>query len=86
MKKFLRILAIIFLFVVIVIVIKSGILSGNDSSASEVVETVPEETVSSEEISAEISETEEEIQDIINPVSEEDDGVVILGGDGIPNN
>jgi|GEM_PF-1955195 len=86
MKKFLRILAILFLLVVIVIVIKSGILSGNDSSASEVVETVPEETVSSEEISAEISETEEEIQDIINPVSEEDDGVVILGGDGIPNN
>lgn len=86
MKNFLRILAIIFLLVVIVIVIKSGILSGNDSSASEVVETVPEETVSNEEISAEISETEEEIQDIINPVSEEDDGVVILGGDGIPNN
>jgi diacylglycerol kinase family enzyme len=86
MKKFLRILAIIFLLVVIVILIKSGFLSGNDSSTSEIVETVSEETVSSEEVSAEISETEEEIQDIINPVSEEDDGVVILGGDGIPNN
>lgn len=85
MKIFLRILAIVFLLVIVVIIVKSGILSGNGNiEISEDVST--NETDSTEaETEPTISETEEAIQEIIDPAPPEE-GVVILGGDGIPNN
>lgn len=87
MKNFLRILALIFLLVIVVIIVKSGILSGvktTEDTTVSVDETSPTEA-ENEQTEPTISETEEAIQEIIDPASQEE-GVVILGGDGIPNN
>ncbi len=83
MKTFLRFTAIIFLVVLGVVIVTSVF-------KRDVV--VPEEPIT-EEISSETeieegapSDTEESLEDIIDPAGDEDDGVIILGGDGIPNN
>lgn len=84
MKTFLRIIALIFLGVLLVVVI--GSLSKKEP---EPVEEVLEETIVSEEeviLEEEIVDDEETLEEIIDPVGDEDDGVIILGGDGIPNN
>ncbi len=85
MKNFLRILAVIFSLVVIIIVIKSGVLFDIHGESDNTSVEQGEIQIDDSEQSADVSETEEEIQEIINPTTE-DEGVVILGGDGIPNN
>ena len=81
MKTFLRFTAIIFLIVLGVVIVSSLF-------KSDVV--VPEEPIIQESPSeaedGDISDTEESLEDIIDPTGDEDDGVIILGGDGIPNN
>ncbi len=85
MKNFLRILAVIFLLVVVIIIIKSGVLSGGADTTDSSVSNDSTVVDGSEETEPTISETEEAIQEIIDPAPQEE-GVVILGGDGIPNN
>jgi hypothetical protein len=87
MKNFLRILAIIFFVVIIIIILRSGMLKDENLEISQetVEETTDEVGEENPETSAQVSETEESIQEIIDPAPQEE-GVVILGGDGIPNN
>lgn len=85
MKNFLRVLAVIFLLVVVFIIITSGILSGKKNTTETVISNDTNPAEETEETEPTISETEEAIQEIIDPAPQEE-GVVILGGDGIPNN
>jgi diacylglycerol kinase family enzyme len=83
MKTFLRVTAIIFL-AVLAVVILTGVLKKDVIVPEEsITEEVPEDITTEE---GAVSDTEEALEDIIDPAGDEDDGVIILGGDGIPNN
>ena len=81
MKNFLRYLVIIFLLVVVVTVVR-GLARGG--------ETLPQNEGVEE--GEEILHSENPSETILTPETppitddEEDEGVIILGGDGIPNN
>ena len=83
MKTFLRVTAIIFLIVLVVVVITSIFKREVVVPEEMATEEVPSETEIEE---GSPSDTEEALEDIIDPAGDEDDGVIILGGDGIPNN
>lgn len=85
MKNFLRILAIIFLLVIGFTIITSGILSPKKDTVSPQEETVGQVEIIPQEEDASQDSEEENLEDIIDPLGA-DEGVVILGGDGIPNN
>jgi diacylglycerol kinase family enzyme len=85
MKTFLRITAIIFLIVLFVVVLSS--LTKKEPAIIE--DPLQETEISGEETLVEegVAYSEEEtLEDLVDPAGGEDEGVIILGGDGIPNN
>ncbi len=82
MKNFLRIIAIIFLVVVGITIIRSDALF---PSQKEIETPIAEPEVSEVEQQNETQSETESLEDIVD-ASSSDEGIVILGGDGIPNN
>ena len=86
MKNFLRIIAILFLLIIGIWLVASGVLFGNNQRNSENTTSEQNESVSEEvDFSNEVDAQEDSIETLINP-NPEDEGIIILGGDGIPNN
>lgn len=86
MKNFLRYTAILFLLVLCVVVVRSLFSPKEDSTPLTQDETMETETTpADEETVSEEDNSEESLEELIDP-SQEDDGIIILGGDGIPNN
>lgn len=85
MKNFLRILAIIFLLVIGFTIITSGVFSSKKDTVSPQEEAVGQIEVIPQEENTSQDPQEENLEELIDPEGA-DEGVVILGGDGIPNN
>lgn len=92
MKGFLRIITLLIVGVIVVVLVRSNTdveVPENDTAISEEVisesedgvVTPEEEVVVPEEVQEDVSEEENTL-----PPGWQEDGTVILGGDGIPNN